>query len=86
VPAGAVGVGGSQTGVYPIATPGGWRIIGHTPVRLYDPAAAEPFLLSPGAHVRFVPVDRERRDEIARAVAAGTYTVSRETLSEEHTT
>jgi inhibitor of KinA len=61
VQAGSVGIGGSQTGVYPIQTPAGWRIIGHTPMKLYDPDAASPFLLSPGDHVRFCPVGPEDR-------------------------
>jgi KipI family sensor histidine kinase inhibitor len=61
VQAGSVGIGGSQTGVYPIQTPAGWRIIGHTTVKLYDPAATSPFLLSPGDHVRFKPVRPEDR-------------------------
>jgi inhibitor of KinA len=65
VPAGSVGIGGSQTGVYPIQTPGGWHIIGHTPMKLYDPAAASPFLLSPGDSVRFVPVGRAEHDRMS---------------------
>jgi KipI family sensor histidine kinase inhibitor len=58
VPAGAVGIGGSQTGVYPVESPGGWRLVGRTPLRLFDPARAEPFLVRAGDHVRFVPIDR----------------------------
>ena len=57
VEAGAVGVAGAFTGVYPLASPGGWRIIGRTPARLFDPKAPSPFLFSPGAAVRFFPVD-----------------------------
>jgi KipI family sensor histidine kinase inhibitor len=55
VPAGSVAIGGNQTGVYPIASPGGWRIIGHTDARLFDPIAAEPVLLRMGDRLRFVP-------------------------------
>ncbi|NDL62745.1 5-oxoprolinase subunit PxpB [Acerihabitans arboris] len=55
VPAGSVGIGGKQTGVYPLATPGGWQIIGRTPLRLFDPATNPPTLLLPGDNVRFVP-------------------------------
>jgi KipI family sensor histidine kinase inhibitor len=54
VPAGSVGIGGEQTGVYPLVSPGGWQLIGHTDVRLFDPRAAEPTLLRPGDRVRFV--------------------------------
>ena len=57
VPAGSVGIAGAQTGIYPMATPGGWQIIGRTPLSLFDPAAAEPCLLRPGDRLRFVPVD-----------------------------
>ncbi|MFN8644560.1 MAG: 5-oxoprolinase subunit PxpB [Candidatus Binatia bacterium] len=56
VPAGSVGIAGVQTGVYPIESPGGWRLIGRTPVRMFDPARARPALLRPGDVVRFVPV------------------------------
>jgi KipI family sensor histidine kinase inhibitor len=55
VPAGSVAIGGSQTGIYPLASPGGWRIIGRTAARLFDPEANPPALLRPGDSVRFVP-------------------------------
>ena len=54
VPTGTVAIAGSQTGVYPIDSPGGWRLIGHTSLRLFDPASESPFLFSPGDEVRFV--------------------------------
>lgn len=57
VPAGSVGIAGAQTGVYPAAGPGGWRIIGRTTKALFDPAADPPSLLAPGDRLRFVPVD-----------------------------
>ena len=55
VPAGSVGIGGAQTGIYPLATPGGWQLIGHTPLPLFDPDRNEPVLLRPGDTVRFIP-------------------------------
>ena len=55
VPAGSVGIGGSQTGVYPLSTPGGWQLIGRTSVALFDPKRQEPILLRAGDTVRFVP-------------------------------
>lgn len=55
VPAGSVGIGGSQTGIYPLATPGGWQIIGQTSLKLFNPAIEPPTLLAPGDTVRFVP-------------------------------
>ena len=56
VPAGSVGLAGQQTGVYPIESPGGWRIIGRTPLVLFDPQRDPPALLAAGDRVRFVPV------------------------------
>lgn len=54
VPAGSVGIGGEQTGIYPLASPGGWQLIGRTTRPLFDPAAEPPTLLRPGDRVRFV--------------------------------
>jgi KipI family sensor histidine kinase inhibitor len=56
VPAGSVGIAGRQTGIYPRESPGGWQIIGRTPLRLFDPDRDPPALLAPGDSVRFVPV------------------------------
>ncbi|TCW16899.1 KipI family sensor histidine kinase inhibitor [Raoultella sp. BIGb0138] len=55
VPAGSVGIGGAQTGVYPLATPGGWQLLGRTPLALFDATRREPVLLRSGDRVRFVP-------------------------------
>jgi len=55
VPAGSVGIAGEQTGVYPLAMPGGWQLIGRTETRLWDAMLASPALLRPGDRVRFVP-------------------------------
>lgn len=57
VPAGSVGIGGAQTGIYPAAGPGGWQIIGRTPQALFDPQRQPPALLRAGDRVRFVAVD-----------------------------
>lgn len=57
VPAGSVGIGGNQTGVYPAESPGGWRLIGRTPAVLFDPGRPRPSLVEPGDTVRFRPVD-----------------------------
>ena len=56
VPKGSVGIGGVQTGVYSVDSPGGWRLIGRTPVSLYDPRKERPALLEAGDRVRFRPV------------------------------
>jgi KipI family sensor histidine kinase inhibitor len=54
VPAGSVGLADRYAGVYPSASPGGWRVVGHTDVTLFDPDRTPPALLSPGTRVRFV--------------------------------
>ncbi|MFB3828149.1 MAG: 5-oxoprolinase subunit PxpB [Bryobacteraceae bacterium] len=56
VPAGSVGIAGTQTGVYPVASPGGWRIIGRTGLALFDALRDPPALLAAGDRVRFRPV------------------------------
>lgn len=56
VPAGSVGIGGEQTGIYPVDSPGGWQIIGRTPLALFDAARTPPALLRIGDRVRFVPI------------------------------
>lgn len=60
VPAGSVGIAGRQTCIYPFATPGGWRLIGRTPLILFDPDRMPPSLLRPGDRVRFVAIDEAR--------------------------
>jgi inhibitor of KinA len=67
VPAGSVALAGRQTGIYPVASPGGWRIIGRTPWRLFDPARSEPFRLLPGDLVRFEAIDERRFRELEEA-------------------
>ena len=57
VPAGSIGIGGAQTGIYPRESPGGWRLIGRTPLALFDPSRDPPALLAPGDRVRFVATD-----------------------------
>ena len=59
VPCGAVAIAGGQTGIYPAVTPGGWNIIGRTPLKPYDPERRTPFLLQPGDTVKFRSVSRD---------------------------
>ena len=59
VPAGAVGIAGPQTGIYSLPTPGGWQLIGRTPLRLFNPDWAAPSRLRAGQHLRFVPISAE---------------------------
>ena len=64
VPAGSVGIAGAQTGIYPQSSPGGWQLIGRTPMKLYDPGRKQPFMISPGDHVRFRPIARKAFDDL----------------------
>ncbi|MCS7078921.1 MAG: 5-oxoprolinase subunit PxpB [Chloracidobacterium sp.] len=59
VPAGSIGIAGRQTGIYPAASPGGWQLIGRTPLRMFNPTAATPSRLAPGDEVRFYPIGYE---------------------------
>ena len=59
IPAGSVGIGGAQTGIYPLRSPGGWNLIGRTPLKLFDPTKDPPTLLCPGDRVRFRAITRE---------------------------
>jgi KipI family sensor histidine kinase inhibitor len=59
VPAGSVAIGGTQTGIYPAELPGGWHLIGRTPLRLFDANASEPSLLAAGDRVRFRAIGAE---------------------------
>lgn len=75
IPAGAVGIGGKQTGIYPLASPGGWRLIGRTPLKPYDAARSEPILYKAGDYIRFVPIDKAAYNAIRAQVEDGSYTV-----------
>jgi KipI family sensor histidine kinase inhibitor len=79
VPAGSIATAVGQTAIYPVESPGGWHLIGATPIRLFDPAAVAPALLTPGDQVRFDPIDVSEFDAIAVAVEQGSYRVPFET-------
>jgi inhibitor of KinA len=67
VPAGSVGIAGHQTGVYPCSTPGGWRLIGRTPVKMFNAYRSEMSLLAIGDRVRFAPISPERFADLETA-------------------
>lgn len=73
IPAGSVGIGGSQTGIYPLDSPGGWQLLGMTPVKTYDPEREDPILFEAGDYIRFVPVSEEEYKQIKEQVENGTY-------------
>jgi inhibitor of KinA len=72
-PPGSVSIGGIQCCIYPVESPGGFWVLGRTPLRLYDPESADPILLRAGDQVRFTMITRPEYDAIAAAVADGTY-------------
>lgn len=74
IPAGSVGIADAQTGAYPLETPGGWQLIGRTPVKLYDPQSDSPILLRAGWYVKFRPIDDAEFARIAQQTAEGRYT------------
>lgn len=73
IPAGSVGIAGSQTGFYPIASPGGWRLIAQTPVRAFDLKADQPFLFSAGDYLMFDPITPDEFMAIESTAAEGSY-------------
>ncbi len=73
IEAGAVGIGGAQTGLYPLASPAGWRIIGRSPARPYDPDRKNPILYQAGDYIRFVPITPEEYASIDTMIKAGEY-------------
>lgn len=73
VPVGSVGIGGNQTGFYPIESSGEWWLIGRTPLKAFDPTRSEPFLLAPGDYVQFESITLEQYFSIRQAVTQGIY-------------
>ncbi len=70
---GSVGIAGEQTGIYPVASPGGWQLIGRTPLKLYDAEREEPVLLKAGQYIRFRSVTENEYREIEKQVQNDTY-------------
>lgn len=70
---GAVGIGGEQTGIYPIASPGGWQLIGKTPAKVFDKSKKSPILYRAGDYIKFFSIDKAEYLEIEKQVASGTY-------------
>lgn len=69
VPAGSVGIANNQTGIYPIESPGGWQLIGRTPLKLFEPRRAKPFLLKAGNFLRFQPISPQEFNRLAKEEA-----------------
>lgn len=75
VPPGSVAIATAMTAIYPVKSPGGWHLIGNTPIRLFDPRRADPALLSPGDTARFEPVSPREHKRLQDLVASGAYEV-----------
>ncbi|MAN59751.1 MAG: allophanate hydrolase [Flavobacteriaceae bacterium] len=75
---GSVGIAGAQTGIYPSVSPGGWNVIGRTPIRLFKAASQNPTLLSAGDRVKFEPIDEGQFNQIDTAIKSGSYIVRKE--------
>jgi len=75
IPDGSVGIAGSQTGIYPAESPGGWQLIGRTPIELFHPHKEPPVLLQTGNHVVFVRITPQEFTRVKKEVQQGTYRV-----------
>lgn len=73
IEAGSVGIGGSQTGIYPMDSPGGWQLMGKSPVKTYDPNRETPIWVEAGDYIRFIPVDEEEYMRIKELEERGEY-------------
>lgn len=69
IKAGSVGIANDQTGIYSVNSPGGWRLIGHTPLHLYDMEKDWPFLLKPGDRLKFTAITEEEYTKIVKQLA-----------------
>ena len=74
IPAGSVGVAGSQTGFYPVESPGGWQLLGRTPIKAFNPQAKNPFLYGAGDYLQFHSISLHEYETIAYEATAGRYT------------
>ena len=81
VPAGSVSIATTLTAIYPYESPGGWHLIGATPIRLFDPERPRPALLAPGDIVRFEPIDPASFASIKKAADSGDYRVASEPIT-----
>jgi inhibitor of KinA len=73
IPAGSVGIAASQTGIYPVESPGGWQLLGRTPLKMFNYERTEPFLVSAGDYLKFVPISAEEYAALLKAESEGQY-------------
>ncbi|MDR1831664.1 MAG: 5-oxoprolinase subunit PxpB [Fusobacteriaceae bacterium] len=77
IPAGSVGIAGEQTGIYPLSSPGGWQLLGRTPLKIFNLQSDPHFLLEAGDTIRFVPIAKGEYERIAQLVDTGKYKETR---------
>lgn len=77
---GSVGIGGTQTGIYPIASPGGWNIIGNTPVPLFESTQEKPCFAQSGDEIKFNSISLKEYNQIIKEIESGTYIINSENL------
>lgn len=80
IEAGSVGIAGNQTGIYPIDSPGGWQIIGKTPIKPFDPNRQPEFLIEPGDYIKFDPISLKEFNDIQKMVEQGQYEITRKPI------
>jgi KipI family sensor histidine kinase inhibitor len=73
IPGGSVGIAGEQTGIYPLSSPGGWQLIGRTPIKLFDPYRENPILLKSGNYIKFKSINEEDYKKIEKELDNETY-------------
>lgn len=77
IPGGSVGIAGEQTGVYPIESPGGWQLLGRTPLNFFEPTSENPFLINAGEYIKFKAISEDEYFKISEKVKNKTYTVNK---------
>lgn len=85
IPKGSVGIGGQQTGIYPQESPGGWQLIGRTPIDLFDAKSDPPCLIEPGDIILFERITLDEFDEIQQEIASGKYEHRKEVRNDRDT-
>jgi KipI family sensor histidine kinase inhibitor len=73
IPAGSVGIAAAQTGIYPVESPGGWQLLGRTPLKIFNYERPDPFLLAAGSYLKFVPISGREYAAIETAENQGNY-------------
>lgn len=82
IPAGSVAIGGTQTGIYPSDSPGGWHVIGNTPISLFNVKKKPPCFFKAGDKIQFVPIKGSEYQHIKKDIAEGSHVIEREQMDE----